>query len=116
MHLSLFLLVVAAGQLLLLLPLDGAFSGVADFKSGQLLTREWMEVGFVDLDDAEWVTVTTKSTTFNSENDTNLAIFISLTSYGGKLNTLPCLDMRYAVHTFPSIPYELKLNVLLIEF
>ena len=81
MHFPILLLLLLAAQLLL--PFHGAFNGVADFKSGELLTREWMEIGFVDLDDAEWVTVTTKSLTFNLNDDTNLAIFISLPSYGG---------------------------------
>lgn len=76
----LLLLFLVAAQLSLL---GGAFSGVADFKSGELLTREWMEIGFVDLDDAEWVTVTTKSVSFNPDNSTHLAVFISLPAYGG---------------------------------
>jgi hypothetical protein len=82
MHLSTFLLLFA-GQLLLPI-VHGVFTGVADFKSGELLTREWMEIGFVDLSDAEWVTVTTKSLTFNPSDDANLAIFISLPAYGGE--------------------------------
>lgn len=81
MYHALIFLVLFASQLVP--SLHGAFNGVADYKSGDLLTREWIEIGFVDLDDAEWVTVTTKSLTFNPNNDTNLAVFLSLPAYGG---------------------------------
>jgi hypothetical protein len=52
---------------ILVLPLFcSAFNGVTDHKTGNLLSSEWLEAGFVDLDDSEWVTVTTKSTKLGS--------------------------------------------------
>ena len=61
-----------------------SFSGVADHQSGDLLSHEWIEVGFVDLDDTEWVSVTTKSRMLGQNNTPSLAIFLSLPAYGGE--------------------------------
>ena len=66
-----------------LLSFLAAFNGVADYKSGELLERDWLEVGFVDLDDAKWVTVRTKSLELNANNNSHVAVFISLPAYGG---------------------------------
>jgi hypothetical protein len=85
-----FFLLIAAHCSDFLVLQCAAFDGVADLMSGELLTREWIEAGFVDLDDAEWVTVTTNSLDFNAENVTNLAIFISLPVYGGNMTN--CLQ------------------------
>eukprot|EP00602_Paraphysomonas_sp_CaronLab_P008383 CAMPEP_0185024300 /NCGR_PEP_ID=MMETSP1103-20130426/7313_1 /TAXON_ID=36769 /ORGANISM="Paraphysomonas bandaiensis, Strain Caron Lab Isolate" /LENGTH=446 /DNA_ID=CAMNT_0027557225 /DNA_START=100 /DNA_END=1440 /DNA_ORIENTATION=- len=51
--------------------------------TNQILDHEWLEVGFVDIDDREWTTIKSR----NDNWEENVTVFISLPDIGGSLHT-----------------------------
>lgn len=70
-------------SILSLLFVSEIYCNTIDKLTGLELTSPWLETGFTFVDDKEYITITTKSNSFN----TNSVVFISLPYIGGDLHT-----------------------------
>ena len=56
---------------------------VLNLQNNHEMNHTWLEIGFTFLDDQNWLEITTKETSLNPSNSTNMSVFISLPEYGG---------------------------------
>lgn len=62
---------------------DAGYLLVEDLLEHNTVSHTWMEIGYVNLTDTEWTTVTTTVTDLNPDNDREISVFLSLPEYGG---------------------------------
>jgi hypothetical protein len=60
---------------------------VDDLLEHNVVNHTWMEIGYVNLTDTEWTTVTTTVNNLNPNNDRQISVFMSLPEYGGPTAT-----------------------------
>ena len=60
---------------------------VDDLLEHKTVDHTWMEIGYVNLTDTEWTTVTTTVNNLNPDNDRDISVFMSLPEYGGPTAT-----------------------------
>ena len=57
---------------------------VYDLRKEEELQHTWLEIGFTFLNDQIWTEIETKGEDLNLNNDTKIAVFISLPEHGGE--------------------------------
>lgn len=85
------------------------YCNTIDKLTGLELTSPWLETGFLYVDDKEYITITTKSTNFNS----NSVVFISLPYLGGDLYTegLPVTArLKNIISSSGKLTFSVKVN------
>ena len=60
---------------------------VDDLLEHNTVNHTWMEIGYVNLTDTEWTTVTTTVNNLNPGNTREMSVFMSLPEYGGETAT-----------------------------
>lgn len=60
---------------------------VDDLLTHSTVNHTWMEIGYANLTDTEWTTITTSVNTLNPDNSREMSVFLSLPEYGGQTAT-----------------------------